>query len=513
MKAIKYILGSLCMISMASCQGFLEEVPKSNITDKNYYTTEQDAEGSINAIYETVGIGSVAFWQGTGNANTTYGGVFYNEYYLLQDLLSDNAMHDDFRYANLDNFSVDEKDGIVSALWYTFYRSINTANVAIQRIPEIEMDEVKRNHLIAEAKFWRGLLYGELVKLWGPVPHKLTPSESISELSEVVNGDPLQILTTALDDLKYAEENLTNNYRQGYGRASVTMAQAVAAKVALIKAYYTKEAADYTLVAEKCKAVIGSNEYDLYDSYQDNFVIAKKHGIESIVSINYETSGLWGSQFNVSLLPIDIRKKSPSGAEGPDNANYWVVPTTDLYESYTEGDTRRDITIMKDYTYSDGSKIVFADDAKYPYYYTKYWDRVAEPEGQNSGQNYPYMRYSEILLMYAEALNELNDGPDAEALKAINKVRDRAFQDAGSGLHNLAAMSKIQFRKAILDERRWEFAMEGSRWFDLVRLSDNFENTIKNAKPQSYVSEKHKLLPIPLYERQLNDKIQQNAGY
>lgn len=85
------------------------------------------------------------------------------------------------------------------------------------------------------------------------------------------------------------------------------------------------------------------------------------------------------------------------------------MPTEELYNSFAEGDVRRDVTIMKDFTYSDGSTLVFAESARYPYYFCKYWDREAEPMGQNSEQNYPYMRYSEVLLMYAEALNEVNE--------------------------------------------------------------------------------------------------------
>ena len=168
---------------------------------------------------------------------------------------------------------------------------------------------------------------------------------------------------------------------------------------------------------------------------------------------------------------------------------------------------------MTGYTYSDGSSINFAESAKYPYYYCKYWDREAEPEGLNSDQNYPYMRYSEVLLMYAEALNEVNNGPTDAAYDAINEVRDRAFKDAGSGIHDLSGLTYTQFRKAILDERRWELALEGSRWFDLVRLSTNFAGDIKAVKQNSFPEEKHKLLPIPQYERLLNDKITQNEGY
>lgn len=502
-------------LSLTSCSGFLDEAPLSNVTDKNYYKTESDAEGAINAIYETVGIGSVGFWQGTGNGNTPYGGVFYNGYWLLQDLLSDNATHDNWLYSAVDNFSLPASDGNIKTIWYSFYRVINTANVAIARIPAIDMDAAKRTHLVAEARFWRGLLYAEMTKIWGDVPLRLKPSEGVDELFGVTRSDQLTVLKAAIEDLEFAAaNNLMDNYRSGFGRANTLSAHAVAAKAFLIKASRTGAQEDYQAAADHAYEVIRLNKYNLYPNYADNFIISKKHGIESVVSVNYETNGLWGSQFNVALLPGDIRSYSPDGKEGPTNANSWIVPTPDLYDSYAEGDLRRDVTIMKEYTYKNGTTMVFDGKAKYPYYYNKYWDRVAEPEGKNSGQNYPYMRYSDLLLIYAEALNEVNNGPTTEAYDAINKVRDRAFQDNGSKAHDLKNLSYTEFRKALLNERRWEFALEGSRWFDLVRLSTNFEADIKRVKPDSYVDgTTHKLFPIPEYERTLNDKITQNDGY
>lgn len=500
-------------LSLASCSGFLDENPLSNVTDKNYYATESDAVGAVNAIYETVGIGSVSLWQGTGNANTPYGGVFYNNYYLTQELFSDNALHDYWIYANFDNFSLSETDGQVKILWYSFYRSINTANTAIDRIPAIDMDAARRDHLVAEARFWRGLLYAEAVKLWGDMPLRLKPSQSVDELFGVERTDALTVLSTAIEDLEFAKDHFLEGYRTGYGRADAHMAEAVLAKVCLIKAARTHDDVDWKAAADHADAVIRSGKYDLFPDFVDNFTISKKHGIESVVAINYGGDGLWKSQFNVSLLPADIRQNSPGGNEGPSNANSWIVPTEALYRSFAEGDTRRDATIMKDFTYSDGSTFVFAEGAKYPYYFCKYWDREAEPMGQNSSQNYPYMRYSELLLIYAEALNELHDGPTDEAYDAINRVRDRAFKDNGSGAHDLGGLDYAGFRRALLDERRWELVLEGSRWFDLVRLSTDFAGDVRRVKPAAYVSDTHRLYPIPQYERLLNGKISQNEGY
>ncbi len=509
-----FIYTALCLsLSLASCSGFLDETPLSNVTDKNYYATASDAEGAVNAIYEAVGIGSVGFWFGIGNGNTPYGGLFSNDYWLSQELMSDNAIHDDWRYSGFDTFSLQDTDGQVKTLWFNFYRAINTANIVIAKVPAIDMDATKRDHLVAEARFWRGLLYAEMVKLWGDVPLMLLPSEAIDPLFGVERTDQLAVLDNCFEDFEFAIDNLTDNYRAGYGRPNPTIAKAIAAKAGLIKAARTGAAADYQAVADYAAEVIRSGKFDLYAEYGDNFIISKEHGIESVLSVNYGLDDTWKSQFNVSLLPSEIRKNSPGGSEGPDNANSWISPTRDLYTSFAEGDVRRDVTIMSEFTYSNGTTYIFEGNAKYPYYYNKYWDRMAEPDGKNSDQNYPYMRYSEVLLIYAEALNEVNHGPTTEAYGAINRVRDRAFKDNGSGAHDLSGLDYAGFRAAMLAERRWELALEGSRWFDLVRLSNDFARTVNRVKPDAYPEEKHKLFPIPRYERLLNDKITQNNGY
>jgi len=181
------------------------------------------------------------------------------------------------------------------------------------------------------------------------------------------------------------------------------------------------------------------------------------------------------------------------------NGQGWERPTPNLLGSYFPGDERKDATFIKEF---DGE--VFED-----YYIQKYWDREAEPGKQNgeSDADFIYLRYADVLLMYAEALNETGSGPDAAAYDAINQVRDRAgIEDLSAGLDYQA------FKDALLQERRWEFVMEGHRWYDLVRFG-KLKVAVLAAKPEANVQDHHTLFPIPQKERYYNPLLSQNDGY
>jgi hypothetical protein len=180
-----------------------------------------------------------------------------------------------------------------------------------------------------------------------------------------------------------------------------------------------------------------------------------------------------------------------------------------LYDAFENGDRRKSASFISEFTYSDGSTLEFDP------YFSKYWDRELEPGGQNSNQDFPLMRYADLLLMKAEAINEINGGPDSEAYEAINAVRARARFDGTvdqNVLPDLVGLSYEQFRDALLDERQREFAMEGHRWYDLKRFGKLVEKT-KAAKPSTSPDEHLNYLPIPSRERGINPNLTQNEGY
>ena len=193
--------------------------------------------------------------------------------------------------------------------------------------------------------------------------------------------------------------------------------------------------------------------------------------------------------------------------EGVENAQGWQIPTLQLYNSYEAGDRRRSVTFVTQVHNKNGTITDIRP------YIQKYWDRVAEPKANGSSNDYPVIRYADVLLIYAEASNELNH-PDI-ALQYINKIRKRARFDGTvyqNVLPDYVGLSKEDIRAAILKERRFEFVAEGQRWFDLVRTG-TLQTLVPIAKPGVVPQAKHYVFPIPQRERDLNENLSQNNGY
>jgi hypothetical protein len=203
----------------------------------------------------------------------------------------------------------------------------------------------------------------------------------------------------------------------------------------------------------------------------------------------------------VRLLPTAL------SAEGVENAQGWQVPTQNLYDSYDPNDRRRTVTFVTEVHNPDGTITSIKP------YIQKYWDRVAEPKANGTANDYPVIRYADVLLMLAEASNEL--GNTADAYTYINMVRKRARFDGTvyrDALPDYTNLSQEEFRAAVLKERRWEFVAEGQRWFDLAR-THTLETLVPIAKDGVHPQDKHYLFPLPQRELDLNSNLVQNPGY
>ena len=205
-------------------------------------------------------------------------------------------------------------------------------------------------------------------------------------------------------------------------------------------------------------------------------------------------------QFNVRLLPTAL------SAEGVQNAQGWQFPTQYLYNQYEADDRRRDVTFITEINDPAGAYTIRP-------YVKKYWDRVAEPQGNSSSNDFPVIRYADVLLMYAEALNELDQPVPAH--QYINQVRRRARFNGttyANAVADYSGLSKEQFRTAVLKERMMEFVFEGQRWFDLVRTG-KLEQLVPLAKPGVVPAARNYLFPRPQREVDLNPNLGQNEGY
>jgi starch-binding outer membrane protein, SusD/RagB family len=479
-----------------ACDSFLEETPESVINSSTFYKTEGDAIAATNAIYDYLTVGTEGIFE------RGFGGIFFNDYWVFMDVLSDNADETivSQEYRTLNDFSFTAENERIELYWQDIYQTVNAANVVIDRVPLINMDQLKRDHLVAEARFIRAMMYFEGVRLFGDIPLILHETVNLAD-AFAPRSPKSDVYAAIIEDLEWSRDHLSNSFRVGMGRATPMACTALLSKVYL-------EMGEYQLSADHAAELINSNKHPLFPDFADLFELENANSGEIIFAVNYSgtlSQGFKPNQYHVRLLPPNLHKNG----EGPENAYGWEVPTEDLYNSFDPQDRRKSETFITSFTYSDGSTVTF------PPHIGKFWDQEDEPLGNNTDMDVIYLRTADIMLVYAEALNELNNGPDATAYDMINKVRKRARFNGTTELAILPDLSGLnyeQFKDAILQERRWELVMEGSRYHDLVRMGKLIER-VNIAKPSATPQAYHVLFPIPQRERNLNPNLSQNSPY
>lgn len=485
------IIAALLLVSasLSSCKKFLEEDPKSNVTVANYYQTEGDAISAVNSIY--------AYLNSTSSGSTA--GVYHSTFWVAQGLASDELLNNQLgapQFDQLGTFTHTPQNSGLEEIWAMHYKTITIANIAISRIPGISMNAALKSRLVGEAKFLRGLMYFNLVRMFGEIP--LITEENAPLLPTVASVD--DIYAQIISDLNDAAVSLPLNYPVGNGRGRATQG---AANSILAKVYLTQK--NWQMAASTAKKVIDSNQYELWQDYADVFKLANRNGKEAIFSVGFGDAGgaiiFWeAGQFSVRLLPPQLSD------EGVVNAQGWQIPTQHLYNDFEADDRRREVTFITEINGPNGTTTIRP-------YIQKYWDRIAEPKGNETSNDFPVIRYAEVLLIYAEANNELGNAPLAH--QYINMVRRRARFDGTAYVNavpDYVGLSKEQMREAILKERRLEFVAEGQRWFDLARTG-TLEQKVPLAKPGVTPTAKHYRFPIPQREIDLNTNLKQNNGY
>ncbi len=487
---IKFLIVCIAAsISFSSCKKFLEENPKSNVTVSNFYKTEQDAIAAVNSIY--------AYLNSISTGSTA--GVYHSSFWVTAGLASDEMQNNQLaspQYDQLSTFTHTPQNSALEEIWAMHYKTITIANIAINRIPGIEMNASLKSRLLGEAKFLRGLMYFNMVRMFGSIP--LILEENSPLLPET--ADENAIYQQIISDLNDAAASLPLNYNAGNGRGRATSG---AANALLAKVYLTQQ--DWANAAAAAKKVIDSNEYQLWEDFADVFKLTSRNGKEAVFSVGFgDANGaiiFWEvGQFLVRLLPTQLSE------EGVINAQGWQIPTQHLYDAYESEDRRRAVTFVTEINGPNGTTTIRP-------YIQKYWDRAAEPTGNGTQNDFPVIRYSDVLLMYAEANNEL--GQSAIAHEYINMVRKRARFNGttyANAVPDYSGLNKDQMREAIIKERRLEFVAEGHRWFDLARTG-MLEEKVPLAKPGVTPTQKHYKFPIPQREVDLNPNLDQNDGY
>lgn len=481
------ILSVVCILALTGCMdNFLSTEPEDSLSPENFYENEEDAVAAIYSVYERLGT------KGLYNMD----GIMY---ILANASDQTRPFGANAERVALNDYSYTALNTITSAWWKASFQIINRANAVTNNVPDIQMDENLRASIVGEAKFLRALSYFNLVRMYGEVPVITQETENFEDIQEPRTSVD-SVYAQIIRDLEEAQGVLPESYNDtNKGRATVG-----AAKTLLAKVYLTRER--WQDAADKAQEVMDSGTYGLFEDYAHVFLAEHENGKEHIFSIQFhagsQNAGKQG-RFWTYTAPNESKTAELSVARGGSSFGA-VFPEVDYYEAYPD-DYRKEVnffTEWSDFPETD-TTVTFE-----PHFF-KYHD-TGQTQSKRSSVNFPLFRYADVLLMYAEAANEANGGPTAQAYEALNQVRQRArYNQSDSVLPDLSGLTQSGFRDAVLQERHWELVGEGKRWFDLKRTDQLVEKLQADGKN---IQEKNRLFPLPNIELELNDW-QQNPGY
>lgn len=479
----RYILPAL-LLGLSACSS-LDEQPVSQLVTQEFYKDGAQADAAVVATYRKL--------YETGQS--LYNSLFQIGVEMATDDYEAGPRARNAHVRAISGLTHDASNDRMEQLWRQSYDAINAANIAIDRIaviPDGKITAVLRARLTNEAKFLRALHYFNLVRWFGDVPIVLHEPKDLSpEALYVAKSPAAAVYQQIITDLQAAENLPAPGV---YGKNDIGRATSGAAKSLLAKVYLTKE--DWANAAAKSKEVIDAKWYALFDDYADVFNTATKNGKEHIFSAQFlGNAGYQGNSLGSRSAPNEVPGINGDYADA-------LHKQGKLYESFSSNDTRKAVTFITEMVSPvDGKTYTFE-----PHLH-KYYDPAATGNQGQSSKNLPIIRYAEVLLIYAEAVNELQ-GPTVAAYEAIDEVRERAHI---TKLKDVApALSAANFRDSVFQERRKELVYEYQRWFDLVRRGPDYYVRTLHAAGKTLAAPKHIRFPTPQRELNLNPNLKQD---
>ncbi|WP_297338193.1 RagB/SusD family nutrient uptake outer membrane protein [Algoriphagus sp.] len=483
------------LISCLACHDLLDQNPQINFAPENYFSTENELLTGINATYDPLSSGG-------GRNNLYWAGLP-----LFLDFLSD-----DTRFGGGGGFGEGERVEItannpfVRRAYLGYFEIVNRANLMLENIPNVNLAEDRRNRYTAEVRFLRAFANYHLTILWGDVPLR-TSSIKTFEDGPIGASSQEEIFQSISEDLEFAKTHLPWTYEaEDLGRASKGAAWMLEAKMHLFR----KNWSDAILALEQ---LINGEEspHHLVPNYRDVFRVEFKNHPEHIFSARF--AGGMQAQNEGFILEERYGPPNNLAPEGflPGNSNAIARPT------YDDGNTPYVGGLINEYLAFKDPRLIhayvnFSEGDPANYFCDKFRDTSEHVPG-NASTIFPIFRFADALLMYAEALNEQNNGPNLQAYQAINQVRMRANLDAPleNQLDPLAGLDYQSFKEAVYHERRMELAHEGHRWIDLVRTGQM--EVVMGAHLQRSIEPFRTIWPIPNDEIDANPQMTQNPGY
>ncbi|KPM30665.1 Ragb/susd domain-containing protein [Croceitalea dokdonensis DOKDO 023] len=483
MKKIVFFLASFTF--MIGCTDDFVEVDSFDETTENFFNSEEDYQSALTAAYDLL--------------QSTYINV------MLGEIASDNTLAGG--ESAVDVPGIQEVDDMVHTpvnqqlrdLWTWMFAGVNRANYVLEFKDNI--DFVGKEGIIAEATFLRAYYYFELVKWFGDVPLAVDQRLLFGDQDVIDRTPRAEVYAQIEQDLIFAAANLPLN-QADTGRITKGAAQALLGKVYLFQNKFQE-------AAPVLEEVINSGVYELLTDYSSMFENDNENNIESVFEVQYsdiEGAGfgcLQCSEGNVAVGFNGIRNYSGPVFESGFSFN---IPTQEVFDAFEPGDIRRDVAILDINAWAAANpEVSFVEGFEHTGFYNRKY--IARQGDLNTGDanltnpnNYRAIRFADVLLMAAEALNR-GGIDDTRAQTYLNRVRNRA------NLGNVTATGTA-LTEAIYQERRVELVGEGHRFFDLVR-TDRAAQEI-----DGFQSGKHELFPIPLIEIELTgNRWEQNPGY
>jgi hypothetical protein len=461
------------MFGLSSCEKALEEDNFSQLSTDDFLKTEAGIKALSISAYSNAQF--VAFPM---NVKINFGELSTDIMYQAGGGVAGSA-------AQIYNFSWEStNEWFTVQTWNKCYRAIRDANIMLENIDGAPMTATQANIYKGEARFLRAFIFYLLNDWYGPVPLNIS---STTAAAEIVRPSVAE-MNTFLEKEFTESAGLLPLTQSEYGRATKGAALGFLTKFYLNTRQWQKS-------ADVAKQVMDLNIYNLYPNYVNMFKVENEKNNEFIFASPAVNVAGQGNQWMAVSFPATYPRLSNQASFA---SNYKLYDN--FVNSFAANDARLG-AILTSYKTAAGATVTLLgknDSRSFKYF--------PDPASLNAdaGNDIPELRFADILLARAEALNELN-GPSQESITLINRVRTRA----GVTLHTLGAFTKETLRDAILDERKWEFFTEGFRRQDLLRHNRFISNAVargKNAKPF------HVLYPIPQTEIDVS-KIQQNEGF
>lgn len=484
---LKYNLIAIALLgfSISSCSDFLEQNPQTDLSENDFYKTADDILSAVNGVYSSLQEGDI-----------------YGNWYVFGEIPSDNTRNQlsgsVTTQNEFDQFYIDTQNSMIANFWKAAYKVINRTNTVLGRIDGIEINTELANRYKLECKFIRALMYFNLVRVYGDVPLVLKEI-SISESYDILREPKENVYNQIIADLKEAQDLPVSYSTAEDGRATQGAAKALLANVYMTLHKYAEAE---TILAE----IINSGRYSLLentpgslniDGYKNVFSPVNHNSEEGIFEIQFLKGGYGeGSNYANNFAPENSGTNVVAvGGTGGNN-----IPEMDIYNAYEEGDLRRDFSMSLGY-YDNRKNNEWVESR----YVCKFMD--VPYQNNDASNNYPVIRYADVILMYAEALNQ--NGKTAEACKYLNMTRRRGFgyQTTETSPVDLQTTDKAQFALMVEQERRVELAFENHRWFDLIRTGRAVE--VMRSKGFS-LNETNLICPIPQKQIDVNPKLTQN---